>query len=78
MLCIISVCNHILFENTVSKSNCILALLDLRIHMLTHHFTLSFLKVYLQHSFHCLKDETDKLNQHSSSVQLLKRCDFLN
>ena len=33
ILCIISVCNHIMFEETVSKSNFILTLLYLRIHV---------------------------------------------
>ena len=42
ILCIISVCNHILFEETVSKSNCILTLLYLRIHLLMHYFTFVF------------------------------------
>ena len=42
ILCIISVCNHILFEETVSKSNFILTLLYLRIHMLMHYFTFGF------------------------------------
>ena len=41
-LCIISVCNHILFEEIVSKSSFILTLLCLRIHMLMHYFTFSF------------------------------------
>ena len=31
--CIINVCNHILFEETVSKSNFILTLLYLRLHV---------------------------------------------
>ena len=33
ILCIISVCNHILFEETISKSNFILKLLYLRLHV---------------------------------------------
>ena len=43
ILCNISVCNHILFEETVSKSNFMLTLLYLRIHMLMHYFTFVFL-----------------------------------
>ena len=39
ILYIISVCNHILFEETVSKSNFIMTLLYLCIHMLMHYFT---------------------------------------
>ena len=39
ILCIISVCNHILFKETVSKSNFVLTLLYLRIHMLMLYFT---------------------------------------
>ena len=42
ILCIISVCNHILFEETVSKSNVVLKLLYLRIHMLMHYLTFGF------------------------------------
>ena len=42
ILCIISVCNHILFEETVSKLNFILTLLYLRIHIMMHCFTYSF------------------------------------
>ena len=38
----ISVFNLILFVETVSKSNFILTLLYLRIHMLMHYFTFSF------------------------------------
>ena len=42
ILCIISLCNQILFEEAVSKSTFILILLYLRIHMLMHYLTLSF------------------------------------
>ena len=42
ILCIISVYNPILFVETVSKSNFILILLYLRIHMLMHCFTFGF------------------------------------
>ena len=41
-LCIIRVCNHILFEDIVSKSNFILTVLYLRIHVLMHHFSFGF------------------------------------
>ena len=37
-----SVCNHILFEETVFKSNFILTLLYLRIHILMHYFDCGF------------------------------------
>ena len=43
ILCIISVCNHKLFEEVVSKSNFILTLLYLGVHMLMHFFTFSYL-----------------------------------
>ena len=63
ILCTISVCNHILFDETASKSNFIPTVLYLRIHMLMHYFTFGFkyTLVYLQHSFeiHYLMDETD-------------------
>ena len=39
ILFIISVCNHILFVKTVSKSNFMLTLLYLRIHMMMHYLT---------------------------------------
>ena len=39
---IISVFNHILFEETVSKSNFILTLLYLHIHMFMHYITFGF------------------------------------
>ena len=42
ILCITSVCNHILFEEAVSKSNFILTLLYLHIHMLMHYLTVGF------------------------------------
>ena len=35
-------CNYILFEEAVSKSNFILTLLYLRIHMLMHYFIFGF------------------------------------
>ena len=38
-LVLLSVFNHIMFEETVSKSNFILTLLYLRIHMLMNYFT---------------------------------------
>ena len=42
ILCIIRVSNHILFEETVSKSNFILTLLYLRKQFEMHYFTFSF------------------------------------